>query len=65
MKRTLEDVRNELEEAVVRLGGGDLQGEELYQLYEMLAIQILDSEHDEFEQGELELFLRTILESLK
>lgn len=64
MKRRLEDVRRELEEAVSHLGGGDLQGDELYQLYEMVAIQILDSEHQDFAPEELQRYLTSYLDKL-
>lgn len=64
-ERTLEDIDNELEEAVARLGGGSLQGEEFYDLVESLAIQILDSEFHAFRKGELENHLKAYLERLK
>jgi len=57
---SLAEVFARLEEAAQRLNpGGDPQDQ--FDDYEMLAIQILDSEHEQFPPGLLEEYLNTCL----
>lgn len=56
----LAEVFARLEEAAVRLPSGD-DPQSQFDHYEMLAIQILDSEHDRFPPGQLEEYLNTCL----
>ncbi|WP_020683944.1 hypothetical protein [Marinobacterium rhizophilum] len=62
--RTLAEVAVRLEEAVKALSSGVDTPSELYERYEMIAIEILDSNFDSFPDGVLEEFLRDYL-SLK
>jgi hypothetical protein len=58
-----EGLRLRLEETVKGLPGAgtDLAGHDLYDRYEMIAIQILDSEHMEHPPGALQEFLESFL----
>lgn len=57
----LAEVRARLEEAVAALPGEATDPQELYDRYEMVAIEILDSEHADFCPGMLESYLREYL----
>jgi hypothetical protein len=59
----LAEVRARLEEAVAALPGDPATAtpQDIYDQYEMLAIEILDSEFDQFEDGLLEHHLQTFL----
>ncbi len=57
--RTLAEVGARLEEAVRSLPG---DGHDLFDRYEMVAIQILDSEFPDFAPGLLERYLSTYLD---
>lgn len=59
--RTLSEATARLEEAVRHTSLDIHTPTDLYELYEMTAIQILDSNFDYFEDGVLEEHLRTIL----
>lgn len=63
--RTLAEVSARLEEAVIASSDDCHTAQELYDCYEMVAIQILDSNFDAFPEGELELFLRGYLAALE
>jgi hypothetical protein len=54
-----------LEKAVQALVDRDLIDMDLYDAYEMIAIQILDSEFEDFQDDELELYLIAFLETKK
>jgi hypothetical protein len=43
----------------------DLTPKDLYSTYEMVAIQILDSEFDDYPEGELEQYLKEFLDTKK
>jgi len=62
--RTLAEVGARLEEAVRSLPGDghDLEAPDLFDRYEMVAIQILDSEFPDFAPGLLERYLSTYLD---
>lgn len=62
-KKSLADVRVRLEKSFNELAKESATSKEKYELYEYLAIQILDSEFDDFEEGELEEFLADFLGS--
>ena len=55
--RKLAEVDVRLEEAVAALPGEPADPAELYDRYEMVAIQILDSEAEEYTPGVLEEYL--------
>ena len=59
--RSLTEVGVRLEEAVTALPWRADDPSELYDQYEMVAIQILDSEHHLFREGELANYLAAIL----
>ena len=58
--RSLAEVGARLE-AVAALPGRVADSAEIYERYEMVAIQILDSEHGDFDQGALQDYLRGYL----
>jgi len=60
--RDISEVGARLEKAVARLSGDCDTPQQLYDLYEATAIQILDSEFDDFLEGELENYLMEYLE---
>ena len=57
----LAEVRARLEDAVAALPGEAATPQELYDRYEMVAIEILDSEYLSYPEGELERYLREYL----
>ncbi|NHN38964.1 hypothetical protein G8764_16770 [Pseudomaricurvus alcaniphilus] len=57
----LAEVYARLEEAVSRLADQATTPQEQFDQYEMLAIQILDSEHQDFTPGRLEEYLQVCL----
>lgn len=59
--RNLAEVRARLEEAVAALPGEPTTPAEIFERLEMVAIQILDSEHDQYMPGILEELLMTYL----
>tara|TARA_R110001599_G_C12251124_1_gene659635 strand:+ start:2789 stop:3082 length:294 start_codon:yes stop_codon:yes gene_type:complete len=59
--RDLAEVRTRLEEAVAGLPGEPADAAELFDRYEQIAIQILDSEFDDYTPGLLEEYLMTLL----
>lgn len=59
------EVAVRLEKAVQDLVDKDLASSDLYDTYEMVAIQILDSEFEIFPEGELEQYLKAFLKSKK
>ena len=54
-----------LEKAVRELVGEDSASNDLYDTYETVAIQILDSEFDDHPEGELETYLKDFLDTKK
>ena len=60
--RNLAEVGARLEKAVKLLSDGNLSPTEQYELYEQTAIQILDSEFDDYPDGELEAYLMDYLQ---
>ena len=63
--RTLAEASARLEEAIKASSGDCHTAQELYDCYEMVAIQILDSNFEAFPDGELELYLRGYLAALE
>ena len=63
--RTLSEVSARLEKAVIATSADSHTNQELYDCYEMVAIQILDSEFEAFPDGELELYLKGYLDALR
>ena len=61
--RDLSEVSVRLEQAYVDAEDDDMTQQEQFDLYETIAIQILDSEFDEYEEGVLEEHLMVFLES--
>ena len=59
--RSLAEVRTRLEEAVMALPGERVDSADLYDRYEEMAIQTLDSAHSEFAEGLLQEYLETYL----
>ena len=60
--RNISEVRARLEEAVAGLPGEPASSAELYDRLEMVAIQILDSEHTDYEpEGALQELLMSYL----
>jgi len=59
--RSLAGVSARLEDAVSALPGRATNPAELFDLYEEVAIQVLDSEHGAFVEGELQEYLQTFL----
>jgi hypothetical protein len=59
--RNLAEVRVRLEKAVAALPGEPTTPADQFERLEMVAIQILDSEHTEFTPGILEEYLMTYL----
>ena len=51
------EISARLEKAVERITGPPVNAEEIYERYEMTAISILDSEHENYPEGELCEFL--------
>jgi hypothetical protein len=60
--RDLSEVSVRLEQAYVDSKEEAIAPQEQYDLYESIAIQILDSEFDDFEEGVLEEYLVMFLE---
>jgi hypothetical protein len=61
--RDLSEVSVRLEHAYADSKDDAMTPQEQYDLYESIAIQILDSEFDEYEEGVLEEYLMVFLES--
>lgn len=59
--RKLAELGARLEKSVLALSSEDLSPTEMYELYEMIAIQILDSEFDDYPDDELEVYLKAYL----
>lgn len=59
--RALAEVCARLEEAVSRISGDPASPQDLFDRYEMTAIQILDSEHGHFEPDVLQEYLLNLL----
>lgn len=59
--RSLAEVGARLEETVTGLLGDDADPLQQYLLYEMIAIEILDSEHENHPDGVLESYLQGYL----
>jgi hypothetical protein len=59
--RVLAEVGARLEEAVSRIPGRPTSPQDMFDRYESSAIQILDSEHDDFEPGLLQKHLLELL----
>jgi hypothetical protein len=59
--RSLAEVRARLEETVSTLPANPTNAGELFDRYEEIAIQVLDSEHGNYTPGALEEYLRTYL----
>jgi hypothetical protein len=55
-------LESRLEKAVVALSDEALSPQEKYDLYEQAAIAMLDSEFDDYAEGELEAYLMAYLE---
>jgi hypothetical protein len=60
--RELSEVSARLEFAYAKCKEATMTPQEQYDLYESIAIQILDSEFDEYEEGVLEEYLVVFLE---
>jgi len=60
--RNIAEVGSRLEKAVTAVYDECLSPQETYDLYEQAAIQILDSEFDDYPEGELERCLMSYLE---
>jgi len=60
--RKVSEIGSRLEKAVMVVSDDGLSPQEVYDLYEQAAIQILDSEFDDFPEGELERYLMSYLE---
>jgi len=58
----LVEISARLEEAVARITGPPVDAEEEYERYERTAIQILDSEFNDYPEDELYHYLRNYLE---
>jgi len=56
------EIGSRLEKAVMIVSHDGLSPQEMYNLYELAAIQILDSEFDDYSEGELERYLMSYLE---
>jgi plasmid maintenance system antidote protein VapI len=61
--RELSEVSVRLEQAYANSKEATMTPQEQYDLYESIAIQILDSEFDEYEEGVLEEYLVAFLAS--
>jgi hypothetical protein len=59
--RSLAEARTRLENAVAALPGDPADSAQLYERYEQVAIQILDSEHDWYPPGLLQELLMSYL----
>jgi len=59
--RKMAEVGSRLEKAVMVVSQDGLSPQEMYDLYEQAAIQILDSEFDDYPEGELERYLMSYL----
>lgn len=59
--RSLAEVGARLEKAVERIPGSPTSAQDVFDRYEMTAIQILDSEFTDFGTNVLEEYLRTLL----
>ncbi len=62
--RDLSSVATRLEAAVIGLSTEPASADDLYAVYEMIAVQILDSEHQDFPDGVLEAYLLGYLAAL-
>jgi hypothetical protein len=60
--RDLSEVYVRLEQAYVDAEDDDMTQQEQFDLYETIAIQILDSEFDDYEEGLLEEYLVVFLD---
>ena len=60
--RDLSEVAVRLEQAYANAKEATMTPQEQFDLYESIAIQILDSEFDEYEEGALEEYLVTFLD---
>lgn len=60
----LEEVSRRLEESVKRLLAEGMTSSEIFDVYEEVAIQILDSEYMNYPEGDLETYLLTYLANL-
>ena len=63
--RELSEVSVRLEQAFAKCEEEPMTPQQQYDVYESIAIQILDSEVDEYEEGLLEEYLVTFLEQKK
>ncbi len=55
-------IESRLEKAVMALSDETLSQQQKYELYEQAAIAMLDSEFDDYAEGELEAYLMAYLE---
>lgn len=60
--RNIAGIESRLEKAVMALSDEALSPQEKYDLYEQAAIALLDSEFDDYAEGELEAYLMEYLE---
>lgn len=60
--RNISEVDARLEKAVLVVSDECLSSQEMYDLYEQAAIAMLDSEFDDYPDGELEKYLMDYLE---
>jgi hypothetical protein len=60
--RNIAEVGSRLEKAVRAVSDEGLSPQEMYDLYEQAAIQILDSEFDDYSESKLEKYLMDYLE---
>ena len=60
--RNMSEVGSRLENAVMAVSDDGLSPQQQYELYESAAIQILDSEFDDYPEGELQDYLMGYLE---
>ncbi len=55
-------IESRLEKAVMALSDNTMSPQQKYELYEQAAIAMLDSEFDDYAEGELEAYLMAYLE---
>jgi len=60
--RKISEIGSRLEKAVMVVSQDGLSPQERYDVYEQAAIQILDSEFDDYPEDELERYLMSYLE---
>lgn len=60
--RNIAEIGSRLKKAVMALSDEALSPQERYDLYEQAAIAMLDSEFDDYAEGELEAYLMAYLE---